>query len=274
MERKQRIAAVMAVIFSAVFLTSAIVVISYFLESKKQEAAFQELEHIAEQKADNAPDKTDPYEEADDKDEPFISEYELLSEKNPDFWAWIKIEGTQLSYPVMHTPDDPDHYLRRDFDGNYSMRGVPFLDGACSDNCGNYIIYGHHMKDGTMFGSLLSYAKKDYWEAHPAIQLNTREGQSTYTILAAFYAKVYNQEDSGVFRYYQYTDLTDPELFNEYVEQVKAASLYDTDVEAQAGDQLLTLSTCSYHTKNGRFVVVALKEQSGLIGNSCQDFEL
>ena len=112
-----------------------------------------------------------------------------------------------------------------------------------------------------MFGSLLSYEKKDYWESHPTIQLSTSQGQSTYTILAAFYAKVYNQEDSDVFRYYQYTDLTDQNRFNEYVEQVKAAALYDTDIEIQPGDQLLTLSTCSYHTKNGRFVVVAQKDQ-------------
>lgn len=96
----------------------------------------------------------------------------------------------------MYTPDDPEHYLRRDFDGNDSICGVPFLDGACSVDCGNYIIYGNHMKDGTMFGSLLSYAKKDYWESHPTIQLSTSQGQSTYTILAAFYAKGYNQEDS------------------------------------------------------------------------------
>lgn len=260
MKRKQQTAMITAVVFLIIFLTSAIVVISYFRESQKQEAAFQELEHIAEKETDSTRGETDSSEEADDKDETSVSEYEVLSEKNPDFWGWIKIEGTQLSYPVMHTPNDPEHYLRRDFDGNDSTRGVPFLDGACSDNCGNYIIYGHHMKDGTMFGSLLSYAKKDYWEAHPTIQLSTGEGQATYSILAAFYAKVYNQEDSGVFRYYQYTDLSNSDRFNEYVEQIKASALYDTDIETQSGDQLLTLSTCSYHTKSGRFVVVARKD--------------
>ena len=126
-----------------------------------------------------------------------------------------------------------------------------------------------------MFGSLLSYEKKDYWESHPTIQLSTSQGQSTYTILAAFYAKVYNQEDSDVFRYYQYTDLTDQNRFNEYAEQVKAAALYDTDIEIQPGDQLLTLSTCSYHTKNGRFVVVACRASSNftVCGSSTQPFE-
>lgn len=262
MKRKQQIATGMAVVFLAVFLTAVIVMIAYLGESQKQETAFHELEHIAEQVAESVSSGTDSSRATDDEDGRFASEYEALAEKNPDFWGWIKIEGTQLSYPVMYTPDDPEHYLRRDFDGNYSTHGVPFLDGACLDDCGNYIIYGHHMKDGTMFGTLISYAKKDYWEAHPIIQLNTSEGQSTYTILAAFYAKVYNKDDSAVFRYYQYADLTDPDLFNEYVEQIKLASLYDTDVDTQPGDQLLTLSTCSYHTEDGRFVVVAREQKS------------
>ena len=130
MKRIQQLAAVIAAVFLAVFLTSAIVVIYYFRESQKQEAAFQELENIAEQEAGRAPNGTDPSGEADDKDETFASEYEALSERNPDFWGWVKIEETQLSYPVMYMPDDPEHYLRLDFDGNYSTRGVPFLDGA------------------------------------------------------------------------------------------------------------------------------------------------
>lgn len=166
MRRKQQIAAGMAIVFLVIFLISAVVVTNYFLESKKQEAVFQALEHIAEQETGSTSDKVDSSEEVRG---PENSEYDTLSERNPDF------------------------------DGNDPICGVPFLDGACSVDCGNYIIYGHHMKDGTMFGSLLSYAKKDYWESHPTIQLSTSQGQSTYTILAAFYAKVYNQEDTDVF---------------------------------------------------------------------------
>ena len=67
----------------------------------------------------------------------------------------------------MHTPEEPEYYLRRDFEGAYSLRVVPFLDARCYDGCGNYIIYGHYMKDGTMFGSLQAYAKPAYCEAHP-----------------------------------------------------------------------------------------------------------
>ena len=184
-----------------------------------------------------------------------------MKEKNPDFWGWIKIDDTALSYPVMHTPEEPEYYLRRDFEGAYSLRGVPFLDGRCYDGCGNYIIYGHYMKDGTMFGSLQAYAKPAYCEEHPTITLNTANGCEVYTVMAAFYSQVYKQEDTRVFRYYQYADLSNEADFAAYVEQVKKAALYDTEVNAQYGEQLLTLSTCSYHTDDGRFVVVAKKQE-------------
>lgn len=112
MRIKQQIAAGMAIVFLVIFLISAVVVTNYFLESKKQEAVFQALEHIAEQETGSTSDKVDSSEEVRG---PENSEYDTLSERNPDFWGWIKIDGTQLSYPVMYTPDDPEHYLRRDF---------------------------------------------------------------------------------------------------------------------------------------------------------------
>ena len=128
----------------------------------------------------------------------------------------------------MHTPDDPEHYLRRAFDGTYSISGVPFLDGSCYEGCGNYSVYGHHMKNGSMFAAL-----------------------------EAFYAKAYKADDKNAFRYYNYTDLTDEAVFDEYLGHIRDVALYDTGVTAEYGDQLLTLSTCSYHTADGRFVVVA-----------------
>ena len=75
--------------------------------------------------------------------------------------------------------------------------------------------------------------------------------------MAAFYSRAYTDRDQDVFRYYQYTDLSDSEIFDEYVRQVKEAALYDTGISAQYGDSLLTLSTCSRHVQDGRFVVVA-----------------
>ena len=166
----------------------------------------------------------------------------------------------------MHTPEDEEYYLRRDFDGKDSQSGVPFLSASCYEGCGNYLIYGHNMKNGSMFATLLSYADRAYWEEHPIIRFDTHAASGEYKVLAAFYSEAYPQDAEGVFRYYQYTDVSDASVFEDYVDQVQKAALYDTRVIAVYGDELLTLSTCSYHTKNGRFVVVARKEESPQLG--------
>ena len=75
--------------------------------------------------------------------------------------------------------------------------------------------------------------------------------------MAAFLSRIYDKNEQGVFRYYEYFDLSDEDVFNEYVQQVRAAALYDTGIDAVFGAELLVLSTCNYHTANGRFVVVA-----------------
>lgn len=189
-----------------------------------------------------------------------LPSYAALYAENSDLFGWIQIDGTDLNYPVMYTPDDPEYYLRRAFDRSKSTSGVPFLDGECPEDGRNYLIYGHNMKNGTMFSALLSYTEQEFYEEHPLIRFDTLFEKGEYEVMAVFYAKVYDTGDQEVFRYYQYTDLSSPERFQDYVAQVEAASLYDTGVTAEYGDQLLTLSTCSYHTDNGRFVVVARKE--------------
>lgn len=233
--------------FGGVFVLSGYVLLSYYGASRAQEKSFDELEQMV-----NAAE----VERAEDDDR---LGYSMLHTKNPDFFGWVKIEGTELSYPVMYTPDEPEYYLNRDFDGNESASGVPFLDGDCTEQGGNYLIHSHNMKSGTMFAPLLAYEKQEYCEAHPIICFDTLAGNGQYEVIAAFYSEVYEVSAQDVFRYYRYTDLSSPKRFREYVEQVKEAALYDTGRVAQYGDQLLTLSTCSYHTEGGRFVVVARK---------------
>lgn len=185
-------------------------------------------------------------------------QYRLLWEQNHDFAGWLSIEGTQIDYPVMFTPDQPEYYLRRAFDGSYAVSGSLFLGEGCEPDGAHAIIYGHHMKDGSMFGSLADYADAGYWEEHPTIRFDTLEESGEYEVMAAFYSRIYTTGETNVFRYYQYADLSETQRFSEYVEQAKTAALYDTGVTAEYGDKLLTLSTCSYHTDNGRFVVVAV----------------
>ena len=189
------------------------------------------------------------------------SPYEKLNKENSDFFGWIQIEGTKVDYPVMYTPKEPEYYLRRAFDKSSSVSGVPFLDGNFVEGGNHYLVYGHNMKNGTMFHALLDYAKSEFWKEHPTIAFDTLQENGTYTVIGAFYSRVYYQDETEVFRFYAYPDLSDPVLFAEYVDNVKAASLYDTRETAEYGDELLTMVTCSYHTENGRFVVVAHKNQ-------------
>ena len=190
---------------------------------------------------------------------PMLSAYAPLHAQNPDFFGWIEIEGTVVNYPVMHTPEDPEFYLHRAYDGSDAYSGVPFLDANCFLGCGNYIVYGHNMKNGTQFATIPKYKDRDFWLEHPTIRFDTLYETGVYDVIAAFYSQAYTTDAVGVFRYYHYTDLREEETFAEYMEQVKAASLYDTGIEAEYGDQLITLSTCEYHKTDGRFVIVAKK---------------
>lgn len=191
---------------------------------------------------------------------PALSPYEALAEENPDFAGWLSIPDTPVDYPVMYTPQEPEYYLRRAFDGTSAVSGSLFIGSGCAPGGAHVIIYGHNMNDGSMFGSLAQYAEKDYAAAHPVIRFDTLDEAGEYRVLAVFYSHAYPSGEEG-FRYYQYTDLSQPEAFAEYVQKAKEASIYDTGVEAYRGGRLLTLSTCSYHRENGTFVVVAVKEQ-------------
>ena len=243
-------------IFTAILLVLVLVaafslyqIISETLRGIREEKAFVQLsEQVAAAALENAdrPEGEQP------------SKYAGIKSLNEDFYGWLSIENTIVDYPVMFTPDDPEYYLHRAFDKSDAHSGTLFMDGNCYEGCGNYIIYGHHMKNGTMFGVLPKYAEKMYWEKNPTICFDTLNEHGEYEIIAAFYGKAVAQGDSG-FSYYQYTDLTDRKSFEDYISQVKAAAIYDTGITAEYGDELITLSTCSYHTTDGRFVVVARK---------------
>lgn len=244
---------------------SAYMLVSYYGNSNREEQAFQKLSQQLNQAEDGIAEELQTVPNASAgltqsgklEQKQVLEAYAALYKQNPDFFGWLRIEGTPIDYPVMHTPEDPEYYLHRAFDKTDSTSGVPFLDGNWQEGCGNYIIYGHNMKSKTMFSALLSYAQQAYWEQHPAITFDTLWQQGEYEVLAAFYAKIYPESTEEGFRYYQYTNLTDEAVFEEYLAQVQAAALYDTGVKATYGDTLLTLTTCSYHTENGRFVVVA-----------------
>jgi sortase B len=195
-----------------------------------------------------------------DKTEKYVSPYEKIFNSNVDMCAWLYIPDTNIDYPVMQTLDDEEYYLYRDFYGNDDKNGTLFVDTDCSldDENANIIIHGHHMKSGEMFGSLEKYLDEEYGQAHSTIYLYTRDEVREYEVISVFTSKVYN-EDTDQFLYYNYFRFDNEETFDEYYSNIKKMSVYDTGVEAEYGDEFLTLSTCSYHTKDGRLAVIARK---------------
>ena len=191
-------------------------------------------------------------------DDGSLRKYDELYNKNPDFFGWLKIEGTKIDYPVMYKPEDPEYYLHRDFYGKYSDSGMLFIDGQCPRVSNYYLIYGHHMNNGTMFGELPKYAKVDFYQDHKIIFFDTRYENRDYEVVAAFYGKIYpKEEEKDHFCYYNVKELSSEKEFTDYVNNVKANAIYETGITPKFGDELITLSTCNYHTEDGRFVVVA-----------------
>lgn len=183
---------------------------------------------------------------------------------NKDMAAWLQIPGTNVDYPVMWTPEDETYYLYRAFDGSENKNGCLLLDtDSCLDPLTtNLIIHGHNMKSGAMFGNLTDYENKDFYENHKNIILYTEECQRNYEVIAVFRSQVYRKTDQ-VFKFYKFFQADTQEEFDDFYNNIKQLSQYDTGVTAEFGDHFLTLSTCVYHVEQGRFVVVAKEVESG-----------
>lgn len=189
-----------------------------------------------------------------------MEQYRQLYEENPEMVGWLRIDGTVIDYPVMHTPEDPEKYLHKDFHGNYSYAGVPFVDYRCTQDSDNLVIYGHNMSDGSMFRTLLDYQQQTHWSSHPVIRFDSVYEEREYEVVAVFYDRVYYTHETN-FKFYNFIDAADETEYNSAVQQFKRKSLYDTGVTPQYGQQLITLVTCSYQVENGRFVVVACEKE-------------
>ena len=236
---------------------------AYYQVSAKSAREFEELTALKEAGAQGAYSGSKKVEiHLADKDETvpdILPEYEKIHQKNQRLIGWVKIDDTIIDYPVMQTVNN-EYYLDHNFNQEEDRNGCIFMDYQCDvvKGCDNIILYGHHMKSGKMFGTLNKYSKESYYEEHPTIQFDTIYEKGTYQVMYVFRSKVYSEEDV-TFKYYQFINAASEKEFNSYIHEMSALSLYDTGVTASYGDQLLTLSTCDYQEKKGRFVVVAKK---------------
>ena len=189
----------------------------------------------------------------DEQDEALQKGVKRLQAQNRDCLAWLYSADTGLDYPVMYTPQQPEYYLRRDFEKQYSLAGTPFLDAySNSSDSENLIIHGHNMKDGSMFAPLSSYLEKEYGLEHASFELAFAEEVRRYTLMAVLHVKLTAE---NVNQYYPQPQTQ--EEFDSFIKMLEQESLYCGGYSATWGDQLLTLSTCDNKTENGRILVIA-----------------
>ena len=229
----------------AIIVASSIYILSNLTQEKKQQNDFEEIQEIVE---DNTKEESDS--------ENSIDLYNLYLINN-DVVGWIRIEGTNINYPVMQ---NSEYYLRRNIYKEYSTYGTPFLADYCNINLSdNLIIYGHHIKRGMMFADLDKYKSYDYYLNHKTIKLYKLQGTETieeeYKIISCFKTTV----NKGGFKYYNFFNATSEADYNSFLEQCRELSFYNTEDTAKYRDKLITLSTCEYSLNNGRMVVVAKK---------------
>ena len=188
--------------------------------------------------------------------EGILQQYRALHDENFYFTGWLKVADTGIDYPVMQGPDN-EFYLSHNMKNEYDKNGLLVLDTRCqiSDTSPQYIVYGHNVQSGRMFGELLNYKEKSYYEHHPVISFDLLTESGEYEIAAVFIVSI--KEESSLAEFYQYDNFFSKEEFENYIKEIKENSLYETGVVPEYGQPLVALVTCEYTKDEGRFVVIA-----------------
>lgn len=246
--------------FILMLLIVILTVSSYFFikeiaENKKENDIYDDLQEIVQSQ-----ETEDKRNESSMKEQTNENNYNLenIAKINSDVIGWIKVDGTNIDYPVMQ---NKNFYLHKNIYKNYSSHGTPYLAEYCDlKTSDNLIIYGHHMNDNSMFSGLVNYKNYQFYKNHKYIKFYTLiDGQTIeniYEIIVTFKTIAYS--DNG-FRYYNYINFYNDEDFKSYISNCQRLEFYNTETSANYGDKLITLSTCEYSQKNGRMVVVAKK---------------
>ena len=254
----------------AVFIFCAISLINYYSHSRAAQNTYRDLSAMVSPlrpSPENTDAETGPnvtplpvYETLTDPDtgltRQVLREYAPIYLLNSHTVGWIRISGTNIDHPVVQTPDRPNYYLRRDFYGNHNSHGCIYVKEDCSLDpaSDNIVIYGHRMKDGTMFAALSDYTDPDFRAEHPHIEFDTLGQYHTYEVV---YVMVLESSTDSEFQFQNHNDFASAEAFEAYLSYCNRYALYDTGIRPGFGDKLITLSTCDYSLENGRLVIIA-----------------
>ena len=192
-----------------------------------------------------------------------LPELKDIYAQNHDLVGWLTIPDTVIDYPVVQNQEN-DYYLTHDFFGEENVNGQIILDAPCDPYTPSYnlVISGHHMKNGSMFGSLPDYYRTlKNWEQHKFLEFDTLMARKRYVVFAAFYSADYDEDEEG-FRYN--ADIRYVTDAKQWLEEVRENQIYDTGIDAEFGDEFITLTTCNRERhRNGRFVVVCRRIREG-----------
>ena len=269
------------VLLALVFVGSGAMVIADQVQKRAAEKVYQEAAELANvpdqpeaepavgpempegtSRPEQAEETTEEAGEPEEKSEPVVyvdpyadalrnMDFAALREANPDVLGWIMIPGTKISYPLVQG-DDNEYYLKRTWRGSYSSVGAIFMEQRCSADLSDFntIIYGHHMNNGSMFGSLEKYRDPAYLAAHPCVYITDDTGCHTYQIFSVMEAAV----DSPVYAL-EVTETTEKQTVLNWS---MLNSEVDTGVLPTFRDRIVTLSTCTGRGYETRFVVQAV----------------
>ena len=254
--KKKTLYTILILVFAGIFILGAVQVYLQLREYGEGESSYTEMEQyvwVDESPEDTGDERQDGNQSGEG--EPDISwpavDFNALSEINPDIVAWIYIEDTKINYPVVQGRDN-QYYLKRLFDRKWNSAGCIFLDSRNEPDFSDRhsIIYGHHMKNGTMFSGLTEYKKQEFYERHPTILLMTPEQNIRVEIFAGYVASV---EDNA----WETATGSDVE-FENWLKETKERSCFKSEVAPAVTDRIVTLSTCSYEFDNARFVLLGV----------------
>lgn len=256
------------ILFIIVFLVSGILIVNYLVNSKEQSDFYDNLANIRdENRGERLPGNstgdntqtTDPDVSTEPTEPVILEEFQELYQMNSDLVGWIEIPGTKVNYPVVQTDvENRDFYLHKNFEKEKASGGCLYVREECDvfTPSDNVTIYGHNMRDGSMFGQLYYYQQESFYPEHRYIYFDTLYERHTYEIFAVF--KTTASVGEG-FKYHMFIDSMDEAEYYEFVDECIELSFYNTGVIPQYGDKIICLSTCEYSLVNGRLVVAAVR---------------
>lgn len=206
-----------AALCACLVLLSGFMVYRHYANDRQYTQEFDELAEALEQAQATDDDTTPaPADVPLTEEETVLPDYAQLYLQNSELVGWLSIEGTTINYPVMQTSDRPDYYLRRNFEKQQSDHGTPYAAEDCDifSPSDNIVIYGHHIKNGKMFGALMDYTQKSFYEQHKVIRFDTLLEYGEYEIVAVFKTVAYTEAG---FPYYRFIEAQNEDDFDAYI---------------------------------------------------------